>query len=404
MARWTWIAGSVVAAAAIGVAGYLLMPVLGGPKVVALTVQKGQVIQSIVASGQVETPARVMLGSQMTGTAETVNVEEGALVKAGQILVTLHDEDAKASLMQAEAQVRQAQIKRDQIASYSLPAAQQTLVQSRLAEEDAARQLARISKLAEQGFVAQSKLDEERRLHDVAVSQRNAAELAIANLGADGLESANSQALLDQTLASMRALQAKLELTRIVAPVDGMVIARMVDPGMVVQPGAPLLELAPATAKRLVVQIDERNLREIRIGQNALASADAFPDVVFPAKVSVILPSVDPLRGSFEVKLALSDPPDFLIEGMSVSVDIELRRSGDALVVANEAIRNLSGNAADVFVADQGRAVLRQVRIGIQGTEVTEILAGLAAGELVIPRSVSITDGARIRLVDRPSP
>ena len=103
-----------------------------------------------------------------------------------------------------------------------------------------------------------------------------------------------------------------------------MLITRNVERGTVVQPGKALLVLAPAGETQLVLQIDERNLGKLALGQKALASADAYPDQRFAAVVTYINPGVDITRASVEVKLDVADPPAYLRQDMTVSVDIEV--------------------------------------------------------------------------------
>src|SRR6185437_16754598 len=81
------------------------------------------------------------------------------------------------------------------------------------------------------------------------------------------------------------------------------------------------------------VRIDEKNLAQLAIGQRALASADAFPADRFTAVLFYINPGVDSLRGSVEMKLRVPDPPAYLRQDMTVSVDVEVARRAGALVV-----------------------------------------------------------------------
>src|SRR5690606_21066338 len=117
------------------------------------------------------------------------------------------------------------------------------------------------------------------------------------------------------------------------APADGLVVRRLVDPGAVVAPGAPLLVFVADGATRLVVEPDESNLALLEVGQRALASADAFPDRAFPARLSWIAPAVDPARGTVEVRLEVPRPPAYLRADMTVSVEIEVARVDDGLTV-----------------------------------------------------------------------
>ena len=117
-----------------------------------------------------------------------------------------------------------------------------------------------------------------------------------------------AQTQLNQAQANVTTAQARLGYATITSPRDGVLITRNVERGAVVQPGNVLLVLAPAGDIQLVLQIDEKNLGLLRVGQNALVSADAYPDQRFNAKLSYINPSVDITRASVEVKLTGDSP------------------------------------------------------------------------------------------------
>jgi HlyD family secretion protein len=97
-----------------------------------------------------------------------------------------------------------------------------------------------------------------------------------------------------------------------------------VEAGDGVQAGKQLLVLSPLGPVELVVQLDEKNLKWVRKGQTAIASADAFPDLLFPCEVSFINPGMDALRGSVEIKLKVLEVPELLTQDMTVTVDIEV--------------------------------------------------------------------------------
>ena len=92
-----------------------------------------------------------------------------------------------------------------------------------------------------------------------------------------GSDYAMAQTALEQARANLRVAQARLDADGHSAPVDGMLIGRSVEPGNIVQPGKELMALAPAGETQIVVQIDEKNLSQLALGQKALGSADAYP-------------------------------------------------------------------------------------------------------------------------------
>ena len=375
-------------------AGYILL----GPRLAVYPVSRSDLVQSIVASGRVETPLRVSIGSQITGTVASVPVAEGQTVKSGQVLVVLEDGEAKAAVEQARAMVAQAQARLRQLREVSLPAAQQSLRQAEINLKNIRRQYERTQELHTQGFVGQAQLDDALRNLDVAESQLRAAQLQVATNGTQGSDYLLAQTALAQTQANLDMALARLDYTSIETPLDGTLIARNVERGDVVQPGKVLMVLSPAGQIQLVVQIDEKNLAFLHLGQKALGSADAYPDQRFAAELAYINPAVDPQRGSVEVKFNVPDAPAYLRQDMTISVDIEVARRTNAVVVSNEAIHDSSGSAAWVMKVSNGRAKRQPVKLGVRGTGLVEIVAGLQPGDQVISATAgNISEGQRVR-------
>ena len=165
------------------------------------------------------------------------------------------------------------------------------------------------------------------------------------------------------------------------------------------QPGKALLVLAPAGEVQLVLQIDERNLGKIALGQKSAASADAYPDRRFPAIITYINPGIDITRASVEVKLTVADPPDYLRQDMTVSVDIEVASKGDALVLPARSVHDALSGQPWVLGMRDGRAVKRPVKLGLRGNTEVEILEGLLADDVAIPANSGVLTGQRVRAV-----
>ncbi len=171
------------------------------------------------------------------------------------------------------------------------------------------------------------------------------------------------------------------------------------DIGMVAQPGSPLMVLAPTGQRRIVLQVDERNLSLLKLKQPALISADAYPASSFEGIVSFIKPSVDADSGSFEVRLDVSEPPEYMKEGMTVSVDVEVARRQDALVLPLNAIRDASTAKPHVLLVENGYAVDKPIALGARGPTTTEVSSGLKEGDLIIPVSeTGVVNGDKVRV------
>jgi HlyD family secretion protein len=395
-----WIKRSLLIALVLAVAGFLLRDLILGKPVEAVQAVRSDLVQSVVASGRIMTPQRVAVGAVITGRVERIPVQEGQSVRRGDILVVLDDRDERAAVVQARAAVAQAEAKVRQLRELGLPAAEQGLVQAQANLTQARRQYDRAADLKARGFVSQAALDDAQRNLDVAGSQLRAAGLQVQSNSAAGSEFAVAQTALAQARASLGVAQAKLDDTVIRAPVDGILIARAVEPGNVVQPGKELMALAPAGETQVVVQIDEKNLAQMRVGQKALGSADAFPRERFAAELVYINPGIDALRGAVEVKLRVPDPPEYFRQDMTVSVDIEVARSAGTVVVPAEVVREANNAQPWVLAVDGGRATRRAVKLGLKGDGRMEVLEGVAPGDhLISAAQPAVKIGQRVRAI-----
>jgi HlyD family secretion protein len=394
--RWR-IAAGITALAALTYVGVLAVL---GPAVEVATVVRRDVVQSVVASGRVATPYRVDIGSQIVGTVVQVPVEQGQTVKAGQTLIALEASEARAGEKQAQVAVAQAEARLRQLRELQLPVAGQTLRQAEVNLTNAQVQYDRNRRLYEEGFVGKSVLDDAQRNVDVARTQVESARKQLETAQPTGSDYAMALTALEQARAGLQAARAKLAYTTIAAPWDGTLIARDVERGDVVQPGKVLMVLSPAGETQIVLQIDERNLSRLKLGQAALASADAYPAQRFPASLCYINPGVDAQRGTVEVKLCVPNPPEYLRQDMTVSGDIEVERHANTLSLRADAVHDATGPAPWVLVVRRGAAQRQPVKLGLRGEGSVEVLGGLAEGDLVVPTSVSrIKAGSRLRAV-----
>jgi HlyD family secretion protein len=261
---------------------------------------RGLFLQTVVASGHVEAPFRVNIGSQITAVVARVPVIEGQTVKAGETLIELEDRELRSAVTQAEGVVAQAEARLRQMQELSRPAAEQTLKQAQATLTSAQHTFDRTSKLSTDGYATRAALDEATRALDVAKAQVKSAEFQVATMQAGGSDYVMAETQLSQARASLASAQSRLSYTIIRAPRDGVLISRNVEAGNTVTPATVLMVLSPDGEIQLVVQIDEKNLSLVRIGQKALGSADAYPKDTFPAEVFYVNPGIDLQRASVE--------------------------------------------------------------------------------------------------------
>lgn len=371
---------------------------LRGVEVEAICATWGPIVHRIVVSGRVSPPAQVSVASVLSGTVEAVAVEEGAQVEPGQLLLKLEAATLEADVARARAVVIQARARLKQFLDVSAPQRAQAVRQAEVERDQAERAFERARTLLEVGAVTQELFDQARSALELARSRLASAQAQATASLKEGAEVRLVEAGVGQAEAELRVTQERLAQATLRAPVRAVVLSRQVEPGDLAQPGQVLLTLARVGQTRLTVEPDERSLAFIQNGQPAQASADAFPRDRFAAAVETVAPSVDPGRGTVEVKLAVPNPPDYLRPGMTVSVEIEVGRRERALVLPAEAVRDAASEQPWVLVPGNGRAVRRDVKLGLRGEDRVEVVQGLDEGELVLlPSSRAVLPGQRVR-------
>ncbi len=218
-----------------------------------------------------------------------------------------------------------------------------------------------------------------------------------------GRHAPGSQAALDDAqraadVASSQAASAKLAQGQVLAPGSGVLISRDVEVGDIVQAGKALMVLATAGQTQVLVQIDEKSLSKIALGQRAIGSADVFASQRFDAVVAYINPGVDAARGSVEVKLAVTQAPAYLRQDMTVSIDIETARRTATVVLPTRTVEDAASEQPWLLVVRGQRAVKQFVTLGLRGDSRVEVLSRVAAGEGVVPVSkTGVKAGQRVR-------
>lgn len=398
--RWfaSWWFIGLAAAGASALSWHFGAALIFGPIISVAPIARADLVQTLVASGHVETPFRISISSQIIGVVAAIPVAEGQQVRAGDILIQLDDHEAKASVVLAQGQLAQAEAHVRQVRDLTLPSARQSLGEAKATLVNMQQIFERASKLLADGVSTRVSFEEATKNLDIARGQVRSAELSVFTNSPGGADFTVAETQAAQAQAALQAAQSRLGYTIISAARDGVLIWRDVEVGNVVQPGKELMRLSPGGEMQIAVQIDEKNLGLVALEQPALASADAFSKQNFPAKVVFINPAVDLARASVEVKLGVAAPPAYLRQDMTVSVDIEVARRPQAIVVAVADLHDLATGKPWLLTAEGGHARRQQVTVGLVSAGKAEVLDGLSEGTVVLPSAAKITDGQRIRL------
>ncbi len=363
-------------------------------------VGRGEVLRVVSASGKVRALNTIKVGTEVSGQVTKVYVDFNSPVTAGQILAEIDPTRVRARVQQTEAQVALARAGLQQTAANVLRARSELEIQ----ERDFARQ----RDLAQRGFVSKANLDAaQTRLN----SARNALDVALAQT-----QSGNAQ--IRQATAELSSARLDLNRTVIIAPASGVIIDKLVEPGTTVAASFQtpnLFEIAADTTKMQVeASVDEADIGQIVEGQNVTFTVDSYPDDVFRAKVRQVRKAPVETQNvvSYLVIIDVDNLDGKLLPGMTANVEIITGAKKNALRVPTNALR-FRPKAADrgppmedqpakpgkkeaprqtLYLAgtDAYKPVRKQVRIGLQGDEYTEILSGIKAGDMVLVRTKSL--------------
>jgi len=268
---------------------------------------------TITATGQLAPVNEVEVGSELSGTIANVAVDYNDKVTAGQVLATLDTAELEASVVQQRAALQVAEARVDQ--------AQATLNEAQLKYQ-------RSSNLVERKLASEEDLDVNR-----ASLRRAEADLS------------GARAQVDQARATLDAVQTKLSKTVIRAPINGIVLSRNVEPGQTVAAAfnTPVLFALAEDLRHmeLHVDVDEADVGNLREGQSAQFTVDAYPGRVFAANVTQVRFAPRTVEGvvTYETLLSVDNEDQSLRPGMTATAEIRVATVQNALLVPNAALR-----------------------------------------------------------------
>ncbi len=373
----------------------LISKFTGGTDAKQVEIQKVElklIKSSILASGTLTFREQVQLRSEVIGQVVELHVEEADLVAKGDPVTTLDPKTYQAQVEQAEARVRIQQI---------------AIERQRLLIKTLTDRFER-----QKAMFARNLVDE-----DSYESLKS--ELALAKVDLRSLQEslAQARAALDQS-------EELLAKTRIRSPIDGVVIQVDIKVGETVIagttniPGSTMMVIADPSETLTEVQVDEADIAQVREGQNADIFAAAYPDTALSGTVQSIASVARQAPGqaslSFLVKILLDEQDSMTIRpGMSVRADIYTQSSEETLAIPVQAVLYDEDTDEDdegkeeqtyVFVMQDGKAIRKDVEVGISNDSDQEITDGLEEGEIVISGPFRIlrhlNDGEEVEEVD----
>ncbi len=315
------------------------------PLVTVERVRKQQLSNTIEAIGTAKSNESVTLTAKVTDTVTRVDFDDGAYVKAGDILVQLTNKQEEADLAEAQANL-----------------------------DDADTSLSRIQDMYAKKLAPKSDLDAAR------------AKAAAAK-------------------AHFDSLAAKLQDRLIRAPFSGVLGFRQVSPGTLVQPSTAITTLDDISTIKLDFTVPETYVGELKVGAPVAARSASYPDREFHGVVRTVGTRIDPVTRAVQVRAHIPNDDRLLKPGMLMTVDITTS-TREALVVPESAVYQIADKAYVYRVDGDRVAHEREIQIGAHRYGIIEVKSGLAEGDLVVTQGiVKLHDGSHVRFEDvEPAP
>ncbi len=409
--RFLW--GGVALVVVVGVAAVIAARGREGKglEVQTAKVSRQEIVQKVSATGKIQPKTQIKISADVSAKIKKLGVVEGQWVEKGAFLVGLDRERYLAAVESAEANVRSGQ-------------ANATLVRQNL--DRAQKEAARSKELLARELESQSDFDAKQTAWQVEEARHKSAIEQV-----------------EQARASLKQARDDLSKTTIYAPMSGTVSELNKEQGEIALGSQfqadVILVIADLSEMEAQVNVDENDIVSIRAGQAAEIQADALLAEPLKGNVAEISSSANRMasgtteqKTEFEIKIGITSPPKTLRPGMTTSADIVTNTNPRALSVPLQcvALRTVDqlvrkgekrkdaearfkpdrdGFVEVVFVIENGKAIARQVKTGIQSDELIEILEGLKEGEEVVTgsyRAISkdLENGAAVRINNEKKP
>jgi HlyD family secretion protein len=408
-----------------------------GHAAIAVTVTRAERVEAVAAapagaalltaSGYVIPRHSVEVSSKIVGRVKDMPVSRGDLVKAGDVLIRMEDEEQQAQLRMAQARLAAATARVAEMRAGSRPqavqAARAATASAQATLDKDTQELQRMEALHRERVVSIQELDRARSAFKVSQ-----AALDSARENQRLIETWPRHEQLDAALAEQHEAEAnvayahtQLDNTVIVAPIDGAILEKVAEKGELVtninfggDRGAKSSVVTMADLKDLQIELDvnEDELPKIHRDQDCEIRVDSAPGQTFKGRVDEIAPQADRQKGTVQVKVRLIEPGDAVLPEVSARVTFLATAAPAAAAQAEQAgqapvpaARIFIPRAAladgtegqHVYIAAEGTAVRRAVTAGPEEARGVEILEGLAGNETLITAPLDkIRDGARI--------
>lgn len=379
----------------------------------------GTLQEDVLYTGTTAAVREVSLRPQVEGKLLSLNVDVGDAVEQGQVIARLDDALLVAAVVQAEAELaaRRSEVAR---AETEVSKARTDVQEATLKLQQLQADAARLEGLANEGAVSRQSAEQKR-------TEAQTAEQALRSAQVQINTEQQAVAAVEGRVTAQKAIiaQAKERLSYAVlnAPISGVVTQRLSEAGNLVQPGTELLKIGDFSQVKIVVDVSELELANIRTGQSVGVVLDAFPKEEFNGTITQISPAADPVARLVPVEITISNRGGKIGSGLLARVSFSGNQKERVIIPetalqaagrergnstakppgeTNNSNRQKSQQATIFVIKEEGEKTTvesRKVQIGEKANKQVEIITGLQAGERFVARAGKpLKDGDPVRL------
>jgi HlyD family secretion protein len=338
--------------------------------------QRRDIATYLTLDGQIAPLQDSTLSFQQSGPVSAIYVNQGDRVSKGELLAKIDDSTLRAQLAQAQATIAQNQATAASSAQNVPITAQNTeqaVSSAKAALANAQLTYNQDQQLFKQGYVSQSQLEQARAAYVAAQSQY---QTALSNRGTTSVQSSQAQAAAQAVRAAQaqaNILSTEIGQTSLYAPFDGVVTARLMDPGAMASPNAPVLRVSQVNTVWVNVNVPDEDLAYVHAGTPVSFTASQLGNRKFAGNITTV--NAVPTQGtlSYQAQIKQPNPGDLLRGGMLVSVTVQKERHNKAIVVPRAAVAQ-TDQGANVFIVGPGnKAEEVPVQLGVQTDTLSEV-------------------------------
>jgi len=314
MKKWI-LSGVVIAVAA---AAFIFWNGRSEPLTDYWVVEEQPFTQTVTASGKILAARKIEIKSEVSGTLSNFTLNVGDAVSEGQTLFSLDGSDVERSIQERQAALNAARARYRSVTEVSLPAAQETVRQLEAGLTQLNKQLEDTKVLFESGAVARTTVEDLEYQITLQTSKLASAKASANAFASGGASVSEAAAGISQALESLETSKSQRQKYSITAPFSGTILERLREPGEYVQAGTTLMTLIDPSSYFAEIELEERKVGLIELGQRVLLWPESYPSKAVEAEVSKILPKVEDATGTVKVQIKLASSADFLIENLSI--------------------------------------------------------------------------------------